>query len=270
MSCGRQKRVDIPLYRGKPRGKAIINPDEQLRNDQKQSGKKSRRYPKDCVVYFYGEILDEAKKRYSVDLMEKNWWGWLYVAELGSSRVGMMRFGIGDSLAGLSLEMLIVKGARNVIVVGAAGGIQKTCGIGDVILVTKAIRGEGVSYHYERAGRYSFPSAQLNIQIEGALERMQTPYRKGPTWTTDAPFRETFAEIRGFQKEGVLCVEQEAAALFSIAKYRRISLSALLFISDDVSGRKWNPQFNTPKYDVGRNAALEAAMETFLGPTSGK
>ena len=55
----------------------------------------------------------------------------------------------------------------------------------------------------------------------------------------------------------------EAAALFSIARFRKVNLSTILFVSDDVSRRKWNPQFNTPAYDEGRNLALEAAVRSF-------
>jgi acyl-CoA reductase-like NAD-dependent aldehyde dehydrogenase len=68
------------------------------------------------------------------------------------------------------------------------------------------------------------------------------------------------AEVGQFQKEGVLCVEMEAAALFSIAKFREVSLSSLLFMSDDISGFVWDPQFHSEDYRKGRNLALDAAV----------
>jgi uridine phosphorylase len=258
-----RRLTDIPLFRRRLATKAIINPKEQLRDDERRRGTKSPRYPRDCIVHFYDEILEEAKRRYQVELVQKNWWGWLYRVKSGSSEFGMMKFGIGDSLAGLSLELLAASGVRNLIVIGAAGGIQQSCRIGDVILATRAIRGEGVSYHYQMPSKYSFPSPELNRRIEGVLKGMGVGYQMGTTWTTDAPFRETIPEIRRYQEEGVLCVEQEAAALFSIAKFRKVNVSSLLFVSDDVSGRKWNPQFNTAAYDKGRDVVLEAAARAF-------
>ena len=69
--------------------------------------------------------------------------------------------------------------------------------------------------------------------------------------------------MKQFQKEGVLSVEMEAAAFFSVAKFRRMNVSSLVWISDDLSELKWNPQFNTKEYDAGRDYALEAAVRTF-------
>ncbi|MCB0483690.1 MAG: hypothetical protein KDC37_03930 [Flavobacteriales bacterium] len=37
------------------------------------------------------------------------------------------------------------------------------------------------------------------------------------SWTTDAPYRETESAIAAMRKEGVICVEMEAAALYSFA-----------------------------------------------------
>jgi purine-nucleoside phosphorylase len=249
----------LPIL-GPPRGRAVINPDDQVRYDQEHGGKNAQ-FPKDCIVCFYGELFDEAKKHYSISLLENNWWGSLYQISAGSSKLGMIRFGMGDSLAGLSLELLIAKGVRNAIAIGAAGSVSKTCRIGDLVLVTKAIRAEGVSYHYERPSKYSTPSRPLNSKIQRVLDEMGVPYKKGVTWTNGAPFRETVAEIRQLQKEGVLCVEMEAAALFSIAKFRKVNLSSLLFISDSVADYVWNPQFHSEDYASGRNRSLEVAVK---------
>lgn len=46
----------------------------------------------------------------------------------------------------------------------------------------------------------------------------------GPTWTTDAPFRETDEAIAAAKRRGILAVEMEAAALyaFGAANKRRV------------------------------------------------
>jgi purine-nucleoside phosphorylase len=40
----------------------------------------------------------------------------------------------------------------------------------------------------------------------------------GPSWTTDAPFRETAAAVEAARARGVMAVEMEAAALYAFAR----------------------------------------------------
>ena len=59
----------------------------------------------------------------------------------------------------------------------------------------------------------------------------------------DTPYRETIAEVRQYQQEGVMTVEMEAAALFAVAQYRGVDLAAAFVISDSLAELVWNPQF---------------------------
>ena len=47
--------------------------------------------------------------------------------------------------------------------------------------------------------------------------------RQGTSWTIDAPYRETVAEIRRYRQEGVATVDMEASALFAVAAYRGVA-----------------------------------------------
>src|SRR5665811_1154085 len=40
----------------------------------------------------------------------------------------------------------------------------------------------------------------------------------GPSWTTDAPFRETVVAVEAARAKGILAVEMEAAALYTFAR----------------------------------------------------
>ena len=59
----------------------------------------------------------------------------------------------------------------------------------------------------------------------------------------DTPYRETIAEVRQYQQEGVMTVEMEAAALFAVAQYRGVDMAAAFVISDSLAELVWNPQF---------------------------
>jgi uridine phosphorylase len=251
--------LEIPLTSGGVERRAIINPSDEIRT----SGRARNRIPREIILCFTGEVVREARKRYDVKLLEKNWWGWLCTLKAGGSTVGLLASGIGDSFAGIVIELLIARGATDVLAIGTAGSLQSSLEIGDLVLTTRAIRDEGVSYHYAKPAKFAYPSPELNRRVEGALKELGVSYVKGTTWTTDAPYRETFGKARRFQKEGALCVEMEAASLFAIAKFRRVRLGTLHWISDDISRLRWNPQFESDETAQGRDEAIEAAVKTF-------
>jgi uridine phosphorylase len=74
------------------------------------------------------------------------------------------------------------------------------------------------------------------------LARDGIPYTQGPTWTTDAFFRETVGEIQHYQQEGVVTAEMEAAALFAISTLRGVEMASGFVISDLVAELVWHPQ----------------------------
>ena len=54
----------------------------------------------------------------------------------------------------------------------------------------------------------------------------------GPTWTTDAPFRETDEAIEAAKRRGILAVEMEAAALYTFAQVNKIRVLCLAHVTN--------------------------------------
>jgi uridine phosphorylase len=89
-------------------------------------------------------------------------------------------------------------------------------------------------------------------------------YKRGATWTIDAPFRETTEELRHYREDGVLTVEMEAAALFAVAQHRRFDAAAAFVLSDTLSDAEWIPDFGAPEIVVGLDILVEAAIELIV------
>ncbi|MDQ4126466.1 MAG: uridine phosphorylase, partial [Actinomycetota bacterium] len=87
------------------------------------------------------------------------------------------------------------------------------------VLIERAIRDEGTSYHYAPpASPYSELGPELGEMLRGAFDGEATPaVARGAAWTTDAPFRETATEVERHRSAGILAVEMEAAALYAFA-----------------------------------------------------
>lgn len=169
-------------------------------------------------------------------------------------------FGIGAPAAAMLLELLVAMGVRRFVSIGTCGAIAPGLRIGDLTLCTGAVRDEGVSHHYlPDPAAPALPDPELTEAFAAALSAAGPPPPRGRTWTTDAPFRETRAEIAHFQSEGVLTVEMEAAALFAVAAHRDAQLASGFVVSDVLGDGAWNPQFSAEAIPAGLVRLFEAA-----------
>jgi Phosphorylase superfamily len=89
------------------------------------------------------------------------------------------------------------------------------------ILIDRALRDEGTSYHYLPPGDFSRCDPVIVEVAHKALAETSFPFEVGATWTTDAPFRETATAVAKARGTGLLAVEMEAAALYAFAAARR-------------------------------------------------
>ena len=115
----------------------------------------------------------------------------------------------------------------------------------------KAIRDEGTSHHYLKHSKYAYASKGMTNKIIISLEKLNQKYFIGTSWTIDAPYRETVAEAKQYQEEGVATVEMEASALFAVAQYRNVELGAIFTISDSLAELQWKPKFHLKKTKKG-------------------
>jgi uridine phosphorylase len=187
--------------------------------------------------------------------------------------VGLVgQFGFGAPAATSTLEKLAALGTSAVVSVGTAGSLQRDLNPGDLVLCEAAIRDEGVSHHYLPPGRLAAASTGLTAALGTALEASGLTCRTGVSWTIDTPYRETVAEARHYQGEGVLCVEMEAAALFAVAQVRGLQLASAFAISDSLADLVWVPRFHEPEVQVGLVGLYQAALSALVamsGPGSG-
>ena len=81
----------------------------------------------------------------------------------------------------------------------------------------------------------------------------------GPSWTTDAPYRETAEEIAKYRADGILTVEMEASCLFTVARNVGAAAAAAFVVSDVLHGEQWEPHFGSADVSQGLWTLFEAA-----------
>ncbi|MBF0200227.1 MAG: purine-nucleoside phosphorylase [Desulfamplus sp.] len=82
----------------------------------------------------------------------------------------------------------------------------------------------------------------------------------GTIWTTDAIYRETSKKVAFFRNMDAVAVEMECSALFSVAAYRKIDLTAVLIVSDTLFKNEWNPGFRSRRFKKSRTLVIDSLL----------
>lgn len=249
--------MPVPVHRGKHNLKPLFSGKDLVRYLKRKRETPAGRVP-DRVVLLFGRRLRAhvlrrygAKKVASVDDFGLVWIG---------RRTAAAFLHLGAPYAGVALEELIAHGARRFLAVGTAGALGTQLKTGDLVLCTRAIRDEGTSHHYVKPSLYAYPTPRLLSRLRATLIKDRVSFCEGPTWTTDAPYRETIPEIKRYRRLGALTVEMEAAAIFAVAARLGAEAAALFAVSDHLDESGWEPRFADvgPSLELGFAEAIKA------------
>ena len=201
---------------------SVFTPENLLREARRQKYISEGDIPKICILDPDGDIVQNLA---SSGLAERNHHWACYHTSMYNFTYEGIEFGIvgnavGSSFAVLVAEEMFACGCELLISMTSAGQIVSKGSPPYFVLIEKALRDEGTSYHYLPPAQYSTIHPKLLADLQGVFEKSQPPVYRGATWTTDAPFRETETAISFARSEGILGVEMEAAALYAFAEVK--------------------------------------------------
>jgi uridine phosphorylase len=253
--------VTFPNFRGKHLHDAFFTPSELIEYAKDQGRIPNIEPPEGLILCYNDRFLARVCASHNVSPFGSLFGGLRLLDETGGRVSICGGFGIGAPAAATVMEELIALGVRRIVSIGSAGGLTKTLQVGDAVLCDRAIRDEGVSHHYLEPAKYAEATPGLTDKLGKQLEEVGFAPHRGTSWTIDTPFRETVAEARHYQQEGVLTVEMEAAALFSVAAYRGVEIASAFVISDLLADLVWEPQFHADLVSNGLDRLFEAALK---------
>ena len=167
--------------------------------------------PSICFLEFDGDLTDWLiAERIAVPFRS---WACFHTTmlsmELEGVKCGIIARTIGGPYAVLIAEQLRAAGVPLIIGVTSAGRIAPDLPLPSVVVATQAIRDEGTSYHYLPAEETASCSTGITLPMVSELSAAGFKVRAGCVWTTDAPYRETNAQIARWSAAGVLAVEMQ-------------------------------------------------------------
>jgi len=216
---------------------SVFEPANLLREARRQKGLAVADVPEVCILDPDGDILRALRRDGRVSLSPA--WACyhtdLYEVDEGPERFGGSGCAVGASFAVLLAEQLFVSGCRFLVSLTSAGQVAPQEPPPYFVVIDRALRDEGTSYHYLPPAEFAEADPTLVQAAMDVLSRSRLRVYQGAAWTTDAPFRETAAAIEGCRARGILAVEMEAAALYAFSEARQKSVLCLAHVTNQMA-----------------------------------
>src|SRR5256714_13324676 len=143
--------------------------------------------------------------------------------------------GMGCPGAAIVFEELIQLGGRKLMRVGTCGGLQAHHALGDLIVALTAVPADQTAMHLVNNEPHC-PTGSWQL-IHGAVhaaKEIGQPMHVGPIVSSDLFYNPDEGQYERWSKRGVLAVEMEASALFTVGALRGVQAGCLLTVSDIV------------------------------------
>jgi uridine phosphorylase len=216
---------------------SVFEPTALLREARRQKGLSLADIPAFCILDPDGDIVRQLRNSGQAKLLD-HWPCYhteLYEFTLAGRTAGIIGCAVGAPFAVLVAEELFACGCRMLVSLTSAGQINAMGDPPYFVVIDRALRDEGTSYHY--AAPETFAKADPDI-VKAAMNALNDKHLRayvGASWTTDAPFRETEAAIAAARAKNILAVEMEAAALYTFARARNRNVLCLAHVTNTMA-----------------------------------
>ena len=221
------KHFDVP---------SAFKPENLLREARRQKNLPNAPIPEICILDPDGDMVRYLRNA-GLAVRHPGWACYhtdLYVFRQDGYEYGILCYIVGAAFAVLVAEELFASGCRLLVSMTSSGQILPVQQPPYFIVIERALRDEGTSYHYLPPSEYSEAPALLAQMAKEVLTDAGIPIQSGATWTTDAPFRETEQAIEAAKDIGILAVEMEAAGLYAFAKARNCAVLCFAHVTNQM------------------------------------
>lgn len=154
-------------------------------------------------------------------------------AATNSAGLSIVNYGMGSANAATIMDLLIARAPKGILFLGKCGGLKKSTDLGNFILPTAAIRGEGTSNDYMPPEVPALPSFKLHKFVSDKVVQHNLEYRTGVVYTTNRRLWEWDDKFKKYlQSLGAIGIDMETATIFIAGYANQIARGAFLLVSD--------------------------------------
>jgi uridine phosphorylase len=159
----------------------------------------------------------------------------------------------------ITTEILCGAGAQSLIRIGSCGSLQEHVRIGDLVIVTGALRGEGTSRYYVAENFSTTAHADIVNALKAAAEGLKVRYHLGWIFTTDALFQETPELIQQLNEQNLSSIDMVTSTFLTVAQVRGKKAGAVLAVSDECLYGRFG--FRDPAFLEAEQKTIEVARK---------
>lgn len=177
--------------------------------------------------------------------------------------VSVQTTGMGCPSLAIVAEEIIRLGASRLIRVGTCGAVASRVSPGDLVVATASVANEGTSRQYLGGQPYA-PAADFATTraLVDSTHRLGRTTHVGLIQTEDAFYATSPADVPALAERGVLAIEMEASALFTVAALRQVAAGCVLVASNNIGDdRLISPEELREAVIDMVEATLDAAVE---------
>jgi uridine phosphorylase len=183
----------------------------------------------------------------------------MHTGSLSGKRVTVGNGGRFAPDTAMTTEILCAAGAESLIRIGSCGSLQEHVKVGDLVIVTGAIRGEGTTSYYVPKNFSTVAHPEIVRALQQAAESLDARYHLGWIFTTDALFQETPELIKELNEQQVSSIDMVTSAFLTIAQLRQKKAGAILAVSDECLHGKF--AFRDPAFLAAEEKMVEVARK---------
>ena len=234
---------------------SVFLPGNLMESARRQKGLPHCQVPLGCLLDFDGELAEylNSSGRARLDPAWPCFHTRLYRWTTDQHEFGIVGGTVGAPFAVLLAEELFACGCRALVSIGSAGLLAADLKPPFFLLIERSLRDEGTSYHYAPPAAFAEADRDLLNKVQRHLAEARITVRRGATWTTDAPFRETAERIADCRRRGITVVEMEAAALLAFAGASKRKVMCLSHVTNHMATQR-------DDFDKGGQTGQEAAL----------
>ena len=199
------------------------------------------------------KLLDGAQKNFTFLDYE------MHTGLLDGKRVTIGNGGRYAPDTAITTEILCGAGTQSLIRVGSCGSLQDHIKIGDLVIVTGALRGEGTSRYYVAENFSTIGNAEIINALKQAADDLKVRYHLGWIFTTDALFQETPELIQQLKEQNVASIDMVTSTFLTVAQVRGKKAGAVLAVSDECLHGKLG--FRDPAFFAAEQKTIDVARQ---------
>ena len=183
----------------------------------------------------------------------------MHTGTLGAHRVTVGNGGRYSADTAITTELLCAGGVETLVRVGSCGSLQETVKLGDIVIATGAVRGDGASPRYVSEDFDTLSHPRVAEALARAADSLGVPVHHGRVFTTDALFRETPELLSELERQQITAIDMVTATFLTVARVKNARAGAILAVSDECLTGKLG--FRDPSFLQAEERILEIALK---------